>query len=597
VTTPPLLDHEVPTPVGVMRALEQAGIEYVFGMSGGDTGRLVRVFTQEPTSIQMITVKHESLGSVMAEVYGRLRGRPGVLLGQGPWALGLGVLGVLEAKLSSSPLIILTDFTDSSGFVQHGLYQVGTGGHGAWDARQSYGGLTKQVFEARTPAEAVQSVQFACKHALTGERGPVAVIFSGQSLAGTVGPDSEPRLYATKSYLSSPSSPAHTGDVQLAAQLIHHASRPVLIAGNGVRISQAHDQLAGLVEELDLPVATTAAGKGVFPESHPLALGVFGNFGVPVANEAVAKADLIVAVGTKLGASDTARENPNLLNPARQTFIQLDVEPLNAAWTFPTEHVLIGDAATLLLQLRSATAGTTAGGRDRVAALRERLGYFDLSATTDDAGPLPPEYVIAELQAALGTRGIVTCDAGENRIFMTHFFQTQAIESFVSAPGSGPMGFAIPAALATKLLHPDQPVVAVAGDGGFAMTMSGLLTAIEYELPIIVLVLNNAALGWVVHGGTLPENGPWREFDFARIAEGMGCRGIRVRRPEELAVALSDAMAHQAAPTVIDVWTSSATSFRDVTSALVWDQRAEADTDAVDSDDGASSVEAYRATS
>jgi acetolactate synthase-1/2/3 large subunit len=573
VTTTSMFHKEVPTPVAIVRAMEQAGIEYVFGMSGGDTGRIVRALTQEETSIEMITVRHESVGAAMAEVYGRLRGRPGVFLGQGPWALGFGVLGVLEAMLSSSPMIILTDFTDSSGFVQHGVYQLGAGGHGAWDARQSYGGLTKQVFEARTPAEAVQSVQLACKHALAGERGPVAVIFSGQSLAGTVGPDTEPRLYGTSSYLPPSPPPAWPEDLERIEHLLRSAERPVIIAGNGVRISHAYDQLAGLANHLDVPVATTAAGKGCFPEVHPLALGVFGNFGVRTANAAVAEADLVLAVGTKLGASDTARENPRLLDPARQVLVQIDVEPLNASWTFPTDHTVIGDAATIMDQMTQTITCVSGRGHSRVETLRSRLGYFWSPEANSDSVPIMPQRAIAEIQAALGPGGVVTCDAGENRIFMTHFFQTQAAGSFISAPGAGPMGFAIPSALAVKLLRPDSPVVAVAGDGGFAMTMNGLLTAIEYNLPVVVVVLNNASLGWVVHGGSLPEKGPWRDFDYASIAAAMGCHGRRIENPCELAPALTDAVATDDRPTVLDVRISSATSFRDVTSPLVWEQR------------------------
>jgi acetolactate synthase-1/2/3 large subunit len=193
---------------------------------------------QEKTSIKYMTLKQESVAAAMAEVYGRLRGRPGVFLGQAPWALGFGVIGILEAKASSSPLIILTDFSDSGGFVQHGVYQAGTGGYGVWDARLSYLGLTKQIFEARTPVQAVQSVQFACKHALAGERGPVAVIFSAESLAGEVGPTSEPRLYTTGSYLPTVPPPARQADVDTAAALLRAAQRPVVIAGNGERGSR-----------------------------------------------------------------------------------------------------------------------------------------------------------------------------------------------------------------------------------------------------------------------------------------------------------------------------------------------------------------------
>jgi acetolactate synthase-1/2/3 large subunit len=208
-----------------------------------------------------------------------------------------------------------------------------------------------------------------------------------------------------------------------------------------------------------------------------------------------------------------------------------------------------------------------------VASLRERLGYFDAPAAAADTIPIRAERAIAEIRRALGDDAVVTCDAGENRLFMTHFFQTRAIETFVAAPGVGPMGYAIPAALAVKLLHPNLPVVAVAGDGGFPMTMNGLMSAIEYDLPIVVVVLNNAALGWVVHGGSMPENTPWRDFDFAEVAKGMGCHGLRIEKPGEIEPALTEAMGRADRPTVLDVRISSETTFLDVTSPLVWRER------------------------
>ena len=136
----------------------------------------------------------------------------------------------------------------------------------------------------------------------------------------------------------------------------------------------------------------------------------------------------------------------------------------------------------------------------------------------------------------------MTCDAGENRILMTHFYQTKAAGGFLQAAGSGPMGFAIPAALAAKLVHPDRPVVAVCGDGGFAMTMNGLMTALEHDIPIIVVVFNNKALGWVLHGSG-PFAAEFKDFDHAAIARAMGCRGERVEDPAALAPALQEALA------------------------------------------------------
>jgi acetolactate synthase I/II/III large subunit len=342
----------------------------------------------------------------------------------------------------------------------------------------------------------------------------------------------------------------------------------VVIAGNGVRIAQAYDSLRALAETAGLPVATTAAGKGCFAETHPLALGVFGTYGTPAANECLAAADLVLAVGTKLGPSDTAWENKSLLDPTRQTFIQIDIEPRNASWTFPAEHVLIGDAARVLDQLASEVRGraNAVDGERRVAAARKAKGYFDAPEFFADDKPILPQRVIGELQRGLPENAIVTCDAGENRILMTHFYQTKAAGGFLQAAGSGPMGFAIPAALAAKLIHPDRPVVAVCGDGGFAMTMNGLMTALEQDIPIITVVFNNRALGWVLHGSG-PFAAEFADFDHAAIARAMGCRGVRVEDPADLAPAFAEALRARV-PSVIDVRTSLAVSFADITSPL-----------------------------
>jgi acetolactate synthase-1/2/3 large subunit len=316
-------------------------------------------------------------------------------------------------------------------------------------------------------------------------------------------------------------------------------------------------------------VVTTAAGKGVFPEIHPLALGVFGTFGTPAANAAVSDADLILAIGTKLGPSDTAWENRDLLDPTRQTVIQIDIEPKNASWNFPAEHVLVGDAAVVLRQM-GGTAGRSpdrrAVGEARVAELRRTHGYFDAPAYNSDDAPLLPQRVIGELMRTLPPEAIVTCDAGENRILMTHFYQTKQAGGFLQAAGSGPMGFAIPAAMGAKLVHPDRPVVAVCGDGGFAMTMNGLMTALEHDIPIIVVIFNNNALGWVYHGSG-PFAAEFKDFDHGAIARAMGCAGVRVTEPQALGPALAAALKARV-PTVIDVRTSMDVSFADITSPL-----------------------------
>jgi acetolactate synthase I/II/III large subunit len=565
-----MLSEEMPASAAVARVLEEAGIEMVFGISGGHTGRIVSGLSKYQNSIRTVLVREESLGGVMAEIYGRLTRRPGVLLGQGPWVLGNGLIGTLEAHLSSSPMLLLTDFSDAPRFTLHAPYQQATGDWGSWDARRAFSGVTKHVMQAHDPIGAVQATQLAIKHSLAGQPGPVAVLYAHDSLAGSVAPDTHPMLFPTRHYLPPAPAPAETACVEAAARAILAAEKPVVIAGNGVRIAQAYDRLRRLAESAGLPVATTAAGKGCFAETHPLALGVFGTFGTAAGNACVAEADLVLVIGSKLSPSDTAWENRELLDPTRQTFVQIDIEPRNASWNYPAEHVLMGDAAVVLGQLIEAIgAGRGQEAQRRVAAHRERHGYFNDRAYFADDRPILPQRLIGELMRGLPEDAIVTCDAGENRIMMTHFYQTRRAEGFLQAAGSGPMGFGIPAALGAKLVHPDRPVVAVVGDGGFAMTMNGLMTAVEQDIPIITVVFNNNALGWVLHGSG-PFAAEFKDWDHAAIARAMGCRGIRVEDPAGLAPALRDALATRE-PCVIDVRTSLKTTFADITSQFAKD--------------------------
>jgi acetolactate synthase-1/2/3 large subunit len=393
------------------------------------------------------------------------------------------------------------------------------------------------------------------------------VLFHSAALTSTVGPDSRPRLYATEAYLPNPRVAAPADQIDRAARRLGAASRPVILAGNGVRLSSAQSQLRALAETLGAPVATTASGKGVFAEVHPLALGVFGTFGLEAANAVVGDADVILAVGTKLGPTDTANENSALLDPERQTIVQIDVEPRHAAWTFPAEQ-LIGDAAASLAALAQSLARGKNGHADRAAEAHRRYASFDVPESTSSDAPIWPQRAIADLQRALPEDAIVTCDAGENRLFMLHHFRTKERMEYLQPAAVGGMGYAIPAALAARLVHPDRVSVAVCGDGGFAIGMNGLFTAIEERIPIVVVVFNNGALGWVRHGqGDRPIASEFGTFDHAAIARAMGCVGMRVERADDLSDALRRALA-AGRPAVLDVITTTRATFRDVTSPL-----------------------------
>jgi acetolactate synthase-1/2/3 large subunit len=520
-----------------------------------------------------VLVREEGLATVMADAYGRLTGRPGVAMGQGAFLLTNAGMGIVEAYLAGSPVLLLSDLSDGSPFSHHGPYQAGTGDYGTWDARNTIGGYTKQVFVAREAAQAVQDTQLAIKHALAGQPGPVAVLYQGAALAATVDAETAPRLYSTSSYLSQPRLAAPAEQVAAAARALHAAARPVIIAGNGVRVGRAQAELRELAELLQTPVATTASGKGVFPETHPLALGVFGNFGLESANAVVGDADVVLAVGSKLGPTDTANENPDLLDPERQALIQIDVEPRNVSWAFPAEHALVGDAATVLGQLRAELQALGAppspnGRPSRLDEARRRFAGFDVAESASDEVPILPQRLIKELHRALPEDAIVTCDAGENRLFMLHYFQTRSRMEYLQPAAVGGMGYAIPAAMAARLVYPNRSAVAVCGDGGFGIAMNGLLSAIEERIPIVVVVFDNGMLGWVQHGqGERPIASTFAPFDYAAIARAMGCLGLRVERPDQLGPALTQALEANV-PAVVDVVTSGRVTFREVTSPL-----------------------------
>jgi acetolactate synthase I/II/III large subunit len=567
----PLLQTSVPVPEAIVRVLEQAGIEFVFGMPGGRTGPIFGALYDHRDRVRAVLVREEGLAAVMADVYAKLTGRPGVAMGQSAFLLTNAGMGIVEAYLAGSPVLLLSDLSDGAPYAHHAPYQAGTGDYGTWDARNTIAGYTRQVFVASEPAQAVQDTQLAIKHALAGPRGPVAVLYHSAALGAEVGPDTAPRLYSTAAYLPPRGAPAAAGDIEAAAHRLQSATRPVLIAGNGVRLGGAQSQLRQLAERLDAPVATTASGKGVFPETHPLALGVFGNFGLEAANAVVADADLVLAVGTKLGPTDTANENPALLDPVRQCLVQIDVEPRNASWTFPAEHTLVGDAAATLSALLAALgpARSVNGHSTRAAEAHRRYASFDVAESTADEMPVLPQRLIRELHQALPEDAIVTCDAGENRLFMLHHFRTKDRMEYLQPAAVGGMGYAVPAALAARLVYPNRKVVAVCGDGGFGIAMNGLLTAIEERIPIVVVIFDNGMLGWVRHGqGERPIASKFADFDYAAIARAMGCHAVRVTDPSSVSAALTEALAADV-PAVVDVVTSGRVTFRDVTSPLV----------------------------
>ena len=571
-----MIPDEIDVPHAIVRVLEEAGIQFVFGMPGGDTGRIFDAL-HDSKAIQTVLVRHEQVGSIMAEMYGRLTGKPGVIMGQGIFLACNALFGTLEAVKGASPMLLLGDFTDMAPFMHHSPYQSGTGEHGNHDLRNLLSSATKYTAAVSEPKQAVQTIQLAIKHATTGTPGPVAVVFSSRSLGGTVKTRRPPRVHETSRHLAHGQAKPAASDVTQVADALLAASSPVIIAGNGVHAARAWTELAELADLLAIPVATTATGKSAMAEVHAQALGVFGNWGQAVANEVVSNADAVLVVGSRLAPTDTCFENPELLDADRQTFLQIDVEPLNVGRHYPVKGAIVANArdalAALIAELKPRlTAARREAGRRRTAHLAELKTMHRFFAEPEQRAedvPLRPERVISELGRRLGERALVTMDAGANRLYMTHYFQCRGAGTVYQPSSIGGMGYALPAAMAAKLAAPERDCVAVCGDGGFAMTMNALFTAAQYRIPVVTVILNNSVLGWVKDGQRRRGNrfiaSELGRNDYARIAQAMGCVGIRVESVKDLVGDLGRVNGAKE-PVVLDVVTTEDAPFWQVQS-------------------------------
>ena len=553
----------------ICEVLAEAEIDFVFGIPGGSAMRIFDSLSHYADRVRPILVRHEQAASIMADMYGRLTGKPGVVLGQGAFIGANAVFGTLEAHLAGSPMVVLADTTEGGDFSSNPRNASGWGHYGAFDLRNLLAGITKFSVLAATPKEAVLGVQMAIKHATTGRQGPTAVVMRQAAIAGELDPDKPPRVHPTKHWLRASSTLPAMAALVSAMELLQAAQRPVIIAGNGVHTAKAYDELTAMAELLGSPVATTYNGKSAFREDHPLALGMMGRYGQPVANSVIQEADTILVVGSRLAPNDT--NNELLIDSERQKLIQIDIEPRNAGWSYPVEVSLIGDAKAVLKQLLQ-MGGEGLRKKDRQAMparLEERKRaetFFESPALYSGAVPIMPQRLVKDLNEALDPDTIVTLDAGSNRVWMAHYYQTKAPGTLFVPGGLAGMGWGAPAAVGAKLVYPDRPVVSVSGDGGFSMSVHVIATAVQYGLPVVFVVMNNSALSMIATGD-LGGDSPaaFNETDFAMIARGFGAEGIRVENPAEIKDAVKEAL-RKGRPTVVDVITDPSEGLKSISS-------------------------------
>ena len=544
----------------IVQALEEAGVEYVFGIPGGGTGQIYNLLYDKSDRIKTVLVRHEQAAAIMADAYGRATGKPAAIMGQGLFMGSNASFGIMEAMLSSSPMLVLTDTSDG-GVAFHAANQSGAGEYGSIDLPTIFKSMSKYTTLATSPKEAVLGAQLAIKHATSGRPGPACVVMRSAAIAGEVDVESPPFVHNTAGYLNTAKPQSAPQDIEKAVEILSNSRRPVLVAGNGVHLSKSHDQLRQLAEMWGMPVATSYKGKSAIAETHPLSLGMVGVYGQDAANRVVGDADTVVVVGAKLTPQDTVRERPDVFDPLRQKIIQIDIDDRNAGWTFPVELGLIGDAGSILTQLVDASrdaAPNTAPARQEwtggLARRKEDLAFYDDPEMRRDSSPVTPQRLVAVMNEVMPPDTVFALDAGNNRTWMAHLYKAPQANTFFCPGGTAGMGWGLPAAVALKLVYPDRPVACVTGDGGYMMTVNAISTAMQYDLPIICFVFNDGALGMVRQHQT---EGRYIASEFAvtdnaAVARGFGAHGVQVKDSRHLPDAIRDALA-SGLPSVVDV--------------------------------------------
>ncbi|WP_276302154.1 thiamine pyrophosphate-binding protein [Halorussus lipolyticus] len=532
----------------VVAHLEQLGVEYVFGYPGG---RVIELLDELPESdIDVVRPRDEREGSVMAEMHGRLTQKPGVLAGQGPWIGSLGTIGQMEARLSSSPMVALTEASERGDYSTLAPYQQSRGDYGGLELPKILDAVTKEYWFPRSPTETLRSVQLAFKHATAGRPGPTAVIFDGDAITEDVPEDPTPPVWDADEQVKNWDSAPTERDVAQAAEAFADAEKPVIVAGNGIHAAQAYDELQAAAEAYDAVVVTSYLGKSTIPETHDLAGGVIGSFGHEGANQVVSEADALLVAGCRMNPMDTNWQAPSFIRPDEQTIIHADIDTRNAGWVYPADVGLIGDAKESLQALVDAGEGSNDWALDRAEEARE--SFSDPKCDSDDA-PIKPQRAVKEIEAVVDDETIVTADSGNNRFWLLNYLQTPGIRTYFGSGGVGGMGWATPAAVSAALTT-DKDVIGVAGDGGFTMTMTSVEIAVEQGVAPTFVVLNDTSLGMVRQ--MQDEEGDiagveFHDTDFVKVAEGFGAEGIRATTPDELADALAEGKANDV-PTVVD---------------------------------------------
>ena len=526
----------------LVKCLEKAGVAYMFGIPGGATIPIFDALVTTKTKIKFILTRHEQAATHMADGYARATGKPAVVLvTSGPGATNT-VTGIMTAHIDSVPMIVVS-----------GQAVAWMLGKDAFQEADIYGmtmPIVKHSYLIHEVNDIPRIVREAFHIATTGRPGPVLIDIpknvSAGSFTGSVDAAMDLPGYHPEAPVPDPKT------IQAMAAALERSRRPIMLVGHGVIISDACAAVQALAEKLKIPITNTLLGKGGFPETHPLALGMLGMHGTAYANKAMVEADLILNFGSRF--------DDRIIGIAAQfgrnaVKIHVDIDPSEIGKMIKPDITCIGDARQVAEQLLAAV------GKADTAEWIQRSNSFkkEFPLYYRRTGGLKMQHVMEELFEMTGGKAVVATDVGQHQMWAAQFWRVAQRNNWLSSGGAGTMGFGFPAAIGAQFGRPKELVISFSGDGGFQMTMADLATACNHKLPIKAFGMNNRYLGMVRQwqamfyddrrSGVDLEGNP----DFAKLAESYGALGLRIKRAADVRKVLKRALEYNTGPCVVDV--------------------------------------------
>ncbi|MBT8342898.1 MAG: biosynthetic-type acetolactate synthase large subunit [Desulfatitalea sp.] len=519
----------------LMEILKEEGVDIIFGFPGGAVIDLYDEMIR--CDIRHFLVRHEQGAVHAADGYARATGQVGVcLVTSGPGATNT-VTGIATAYLDSIPLVVITGQVPTQLIGNDAFQEVDIVGITRPCTKHNY--LVKRV------EDMARMLKEAFHIARSGRPGPVLVDIPKD--VGTAKTDYQPiDTVSIKSY--NPTYQPNVKQLQKAMELMKQARQPVIFSGGGVIGSQGSEALIRLAHTLKIPVTSSLMGLGAFPGSDALWLGMLGMHGTYRANMAISNCDLMIAVGVRFDDRVTGKTD---CFAAQAKIIHIDIDPTSIRKNIPVAVPVVGDCRNSLLALNRMVAeenlaadnGQRAPWLEQIAIWRDE---HKLVYQRDET--IKPQYVIEKLYELTRGEAIITTEVGQNQMWAAQFYHYDRPRQFITSGGLGTMGFGLPAAIGAQVGFPDRVVVDIAGDGSIQMNIQEMATAVQYGLPVKVVILNNNCLGMVRqwqqlfydkrYAHTIAEHAP----DFVKLAEAFGAHGLRATRPEEVEATLTQGL-------------------------------------------------------